>query len=81
MTIQVKTTAPRKYCVRPNSGTVKPNSSVTVSVMLQPFQYDPNEKNKHKFMVQALFAPEGEFNLEALVSSLFTFGMTFVVIK
>ena len=27
--------------------------------MLQPFDYDPNEKNKHKFMVQTMFAPEG----------------------
>ena len=27
--------------------------------MLQPFDYDPNEKNKHKFMVQTMVAPEG----------------------
>ncbi|TRY80160.1 hypothetical protein DNTS_003399 [Danionella cerebrum] len=25
--------------------------------MLQPFDYDPNEKSKHKFMVQSLLAP------------------------
>ncbi len=30
-----------------------------LSVMLQPFDYDPNEKNKHKFMVQTMFAPDG----------------------
>ena len=30
-----------------------------VSVMLQPFEYDPNERNKHKFMVQTMYAPEG----------------------
>ena len=27
--------------------------------MLQPFDYDPQEKNKHKFMVQTMFAPDG----------------------
>lgn len=26
--------------------------------MLQPFDYDPNEKNKHKFMVQSMYAPD-----------------------
>lgn len=39
------------------------------AVMLQPFSYDPNEKNRHKFMVQTLYAPEEEFDLEAVVSS------------
>lgn len=37
--------------------------------MLQPFEYDPNEKNKHKFMVQTMIVPEGHIeNLENLVS-------------
>lgn len=31
-------------------------------VMLQPFEYDPQERNKHKFMVQSVFAPEGAIN-------------------
>ncbi|XP_063439684.1 vesicle-associated membrane protein-associated protein A-like [Mytilus galloprovincialis] len=56
---KVKTTAPKRYCVRPNSGIIDPNQSVNVSVMLQPFDYDPLEKNKHKFMVQTMFAPDG----------------------
>lgn len=38
-----------------------------LSVCLQPFDFDPNEKNRHKFMVQSLVAPEGEFNAEQLV--------------
>lgn len=63
---KVKTTAPRRYCVRPNSGLVEPHGAVSVAVMLQPFDYDPHEKNKHKFMVQSLFAPEGEVNLDLL---------------
>ncbi|CAN9515773.1 unnamed protein product [Ophioblennius macclurei] len=54
---KVKTTAPRRYCVRPNSGIIDAGTSINVSVMLQPFDYDPNEKSKHKFMVQSLLAP------------------------
>ena len=38
------------------------------SVSLQPFDFDPNEKNRHKFMVQSMFAPEGDINQETLVS-------------
>lgn len=63
---KVKTTAPKRYCVRPNSGIVEPKQTVGVAVMLQPFDYDPNEKNKHKFMVQTMFAPDGEINQDTL---------------
>jgi vesicle-associated membrane protein-associated protein A len=56
---KVKTTAPKRYCVRPNSGIIEPGTKISVAVMLQPFDYDPNEKNKHKFMVQTMFAPDG----------------------
>lgn len=37
--------------------------------MLQPFDYDPNEKSKHKFMVQSLFAPADTSDMEAVVST------------
>lgn len=37
------------------------------TVMLQPFEYDPKEKSKHKFMVQTMFAPEGQIDHETLV--------------
>ncbi|CAM4586097.1 unnamed protein product [Leuciscus chuanchicus] len=63
---KVKTTAPRRYCVRPNSGIIEPGATLTISVMLQPFDYDPNEKSKHKFMVQAIFAPGTLADTEAL---------------
>lgn len=63
---KVKTTAPKRYCVRPNSGVIEPRQAMTVHVMLQPFEYDPNERNKHKFMVQSMYAPEGMLNLESL---------------
>jgi len=38
--------------------------------MLQPFEYDPSEKNNHKFMVQSLIAPSGNFEQDQLVSFL-----------
>ncbi|PIO28782.1 hypothetical protein AB205_0162770, partial [Aquarana catesbeiana] len=34
--------------------------------MLQPFDYDPNEKSKHKFMVQSIFAPSDITDMEAV---------------
>ncbi|XP_056302697.1 VAMP (vesicle-associated membrane protein)-associated protein A, like [Danio aesculapii] len=63
---KVKTTAPRRYCVRPNSGIIDPGATLTISVMLQPFDYDPNEKSKHKFMVQTIFAPPAVSDTEAM---------------
>jgi len=63
---KIKTTAPKRYCVKPNSGVVDPNTEVSIAVSLQPFEYDPAEKNKHKFMVQSMFAPEGEINQDTL---------------
>jgi len=60
---KIKTTAPKRYCVKPNSGVLDPNQSMKVNVLLQPFNYDPNEKNKHKFMVQYLYLNESEMQL------------------
>ncbi|XP_067930032.1 vesicle-associated membrane protein-associated protein B-like isoform X2 [Watersipora subatra] len=51
---KIKTTAPKRYCVRPNSGTLAKGETMSISVMLQPFEFDPNEKTKHKFMIQSL---------------------------
>ncbi|MBN3293850.1 VAPA protein, partial [Polypterus senegalus] len=34
--------------------------------MLQPFDYDPHEKSKHKFMVQNIFAPPNITDMEAV---------------
>ena len=42
---------------------------MAVAVSLQPFDYDPMDKNKHKFMVQSMFAPDGEYNQDQLVST------------
>ncbi|XP_028843045.1 vesicle-associated membrane protein-associated protein B/C-like [Denticeps clupeoides] len=63
---KVKTTAPRRYCVRPNSGVIEAGTSINVSVMLQPFDYDPSEKSKHKFMVQSMMAPADMGDMEGV---------------
>lgn len=56
---KVKTTAPKRYCVRPNCGLIKPDESVNVAVMLQPFDYKDSAENKrHKFLVQSIIPKE-----------------------
>ncbi|KAG7188116.1 hypothetical protein KM043_015963 [Ampulex compressa] len=57
---KIKTTAPKRYCVRPNSGALKPKEVTEIAVCLQPYEYFPEEKNKHKFMVQTLIAPDDD---------------------
>ncbi|KAL1517608.1 hypothetical protein ABEB36_001349 [Hypothenemus hampei] len=57
---KIKTTAPKKYCVRPNSGVLQAGENTQIAICLQPFLYDPAERNKHKFMVQTAFAPEND---------------------
>jgi len=56
---KVKTTAPKQYCVRPNSGTIAPGHSVEVSVVLQPMREDPppDARCKDKFLVQSVEVP------------------------
>lgn len=41
--------------------------------MLQPFDYDPNEKSKHKFMVQSMLAPYDMTDMEGVVSAKLSF--------
>ncbi|CCM03552.1 uncharacterized protein FIBRA_05688 [Fibroporia radiculosa] len=52
---KVKTTAPKLYCVRPNSGRVEPGETVEVQVMLQAMKEEPplNIKCKDKFLIQS----------------------------
>ncbi|CAK7265438.1 phosphatidylinositol-binding protein scs2 [Sporothrix epigloea] len=53
---KVKTTAPKQYCVRPNSGRIEPDREVEVTVLLQALKQDPpsDYKCRDKFMVQAV---------------------------
>lgn len=60
---KVKTTAPKQYCVRPNSGRIEPGEKVEVSVLLQPMKEDPEPgaKCRDKFLVQStIITPERE---------------------
>lgn len=56
---KVKTTAPKHYCVRPNSGLLNGLESTVISVMLQPIEEATASRSKHKFMVQTMMAPPG----------------------
>jgi hypothetical protein len=50
---KIKTTAPKRYCVKPNSGFLDAHSTANVQVMLQPQAAgQPDDRTKHKFMVQ-----------------------------
>ncbi|XP_062200582.1 vesicle-associated protein 1-2-like isoform X2 [Phragmites australis] len=52
---KVKTTSPRKYCVRPNSGVVLPRSCCTVVVTMQAQTVAPPDLQcKDKFLVQSV---------------------------
>lgn len=56
---KVKTTAPRYYCVRPNSGTIGARGSAKISVMLQPVDQPSTlekDRTRHKFMIQSAIA-------------------------
>ncbi|KAL5501772.1 SCS2 [Sanghuangporus vaninii] len=60
---KVKTTAPKLYCVRPNSGRIEPGETVDVQVLLQAMKEEPplNAKCKDKFLVQStIITPEKE---------------------
>ena len=38
---KVKTTAPKRYCVRPNSSVIKPQESIEVRILMQPLKELP----------------------------------------
>ncbi|KAJ3150278.1 phosphatidylinositol-binding protein scs2 [Geranomyces michiganensis] len=65
---KIKTTAPKQYCVRPNSGRVAAGSSVEVQVMLQALKEDAAAaaptKSKDKFLVQYISLPADVMQLE-----------------
>ncbi|TVU32065.1 hypothetical protein EJB05_23783 [Eragrostis curvula] len=57
---KVKTTSPRKYCVRPNNGVVPPRSDCTVLVTMQAQTVAPPDLQcKDKFLVQSVVVSTG----------------------
>ncbi|XP_009597510.1 vesicle-associated protein 1-3 isoform X2 [Nicotiana tabacum] len=62
---KVKTTNPKKYCVRPNAGVVLPGSSCNVTVTMQAQKEAPPDMQcKDKFLIQSVLAPSGTSNKE-----------------
>ncbi|GFP97910.1 vesicle-associated protein 1-3 [Phtheirospermum japonicum] len=60
---KVKTTNPKKYCVRPNAGIVLPNSVCSVTVTMQAPKESPSDMQcRDKFLVQSVIAPNGATN-------------------
>eukprot|EP00045_Choanoeca_perplexa_P002493 m.24734 g.24734 ORF g.24734 m.24734 type:complete len:249 (+) comp11549_c1_seq1:54-800(+) len=51
---KIKTTRPKGYCVRPNSGVISPKSVTEVEVTMQSFDQIETDYQKHKFQIQAL---------------------------
>ncbi|KAI9492495.1 PapD-like protein [Zychaea mexicana] len=71
VTFKVKTTAPKQYCVKPNTGKIEPNEQVVVQVFLQPMKekFVEGYKCKDKFLIQtAEIKPTGQHNNSSSVS-------------
>ncbi|GAA0183900.1 membrane trafficking regulatory protein [Lithospermum erythrorhizon] len=57
---KVKTTNPKKYCVRPNTGVVSPHSTCDVTVTMQAQKEAPPDLQcKDKFLLQSVVASPG----------------------
>ncbi|KAF8412411.1 hypothetical protein HHK36_000375 [Tetracentron sinense] len=57
---KVKTTNPKKYCVRPNTGVVLPRSTCDVIVTMQAQRESPPDMQcKDKFLLQSAIASPG----------------------
>ncbi|KAL4579611.1 hypothetical protein LXL04_015765 [Taraxacum kok-saghyz] len=63
--LTVKTTNPKKYCVRPNTGVIDPHSACEFSVTMQaPKVAPPDMICRDKFLVQSTYVPEGTKELD-----------------
>lgn len=57
---KVKTTNPKKYCVRPNTGMVSPRSTCDIIVTMQAQkEFPPDMQCKDKFLLQSVIATHG----------------------
>lgn len=57
---KVKTTSPKKYCVRPNTGVVPPKATCDVTVTMQAQREAPPDMQcRDKFLVQSVIVPTG----------------------
>ncbi|KAG6518093.1 hypothetical protein ZIOFF_021495 [Zingiber officinale] len=57
---KVKTTSPKRYCVRPNTGIILPRSACDFTVTMQALKEAPSDfQLKDKFLVQSTVVPYG----------------------
>lgn len=69
---KVKTTSPKRYCVRPNTGVILPRSTCDFTVTMQAQRTAPPDMQlKDKFLVQTTVVPYGTSD-EDLVPSYFS---------
>ncbi|KAG4206364.1 hypothetical protein ERO13_A03G004900v2 [Gossypium hirsutum] len=68
---KVKTTSPKKYFVRPNTGIVLPHDSCVIRVTLQPRREYPHDMQcKDKFLLQSTIVPRNT-NMDDLPADTF----------
>lgn len=69
---KVKTTSPKKYCVRPNIGVIKPNATCDFTVTMQAQRVAPPDLHcKDKFLIQSTVIPTGTTE-EEITSAMFS---------
>ncbi|XP_028557090.1 vesicle-associated membrane protein-associated protein C16G5.05c-like [Dendrobium catenatum] len=69
---KVKTTSPKRYCVRPNTGVIMPRSTCDFTVTMQAQRTAPPDMQvKDKFLVQSTIVPFGSTD-EDITSTFFS---------
>ncbi|ONM34736.1 Vesicle-associated protein 2-2 [Zea mays] len=69
---KVKTTSPKRYCVRPNTGVILPRKTCEFTVTMQALRTAPPDMQlKDKFLVQTTVVPYGTSD-EELVPAVFS---------
>nr|XP_043638866.1 vesicle-associated protein 2-2-like [Erigeron canadensis] len=69
---KVKTTSPKRYCVRPNSGIISPKSACDFTVTMQGLRSAPSEVDcKDKFLIQSTVV-DSEMREEDVTLELFS---------
>ncbi|KAK8960162.1 Vesicle-associated protein 2-2 [Platanthera guangdongensis] len=69
---KVKTTSPKRYCVRPNTGVIQPRSTCDFTVTMQAQHTSPPDMQlKDKFLVQSTIVPFGSTD-EDITPSIFS---------
>lgn len=70
---KVKTTSPKKYCVRPNNGIVPPRSTCDVIVTMQAQREAPPDMQcKDKFLVQSVIVDQPAADAKEITPEMFS---------